>query len=216
VSDLQRQIRQMRVFRAAFAALAVPHTFMFVADVAAGSFAAVSLVFCVLMIVRNTRRIGTLRARERELNRPRMTPEDYRQLREMELELGWEPSEPDMPARPQPRPLSDSGVVQLADPARLCGQPADGDQCRECEQRLKRTELTATGPFPDTTALSGTGSLSAPMTGPGGHWRPLSELTAENEVRLKATEHFAALARVGRESCIGFCPICAARKEGIA
>jgi hypothetical protein len=70
---------------------------MFVAAAAAGSFAAllaaVSLVFCVLMIVRNTRRIGTLRARERELNRPRMTPEDYRRLREMEIELGWEPSE---------------------------------------------------------------------------------------------------------------------------
>jgi hypothetical protein len=49
-------------------------------------------------------------------------------------------------------------------------------------------------------------SDSAPMTGPGGRWRPVSELP-----EVGAAAHFAALAEAGRESCPGFCPVCAAR-----
>jgi hypothetical protein len=139
------------MFRAAFAVLAVLSTLTFAADVALGSFAALASVpgiaVCVLMIVRNTRLIGSLRLQERELARPRMTPEDWRQLREMEIELGWEPSEAPAPEAGQTPPAKVTGGT-----------------------------LTAfTGPLPDTAALS------APMTGPGGRWRPLSELLAENK-----------------------------------
>jgi hypothetical protein len=77
---------------------AVLNAFMLAANVAIGSLlalasaAAAAVIGCLLMIVIQTRQIGSLRARARDLNRPRMTPEDYRQLREMEIELGWEPS----------------------------------------------------------------------------------------------------------------------------
>jgi len=211
----------MRMFRAAFAVLAVLSTLTFAANVALGSFAALASVpgiaVCVLMIVRNTRLIGSLRLQERELARPRMTPEDWRQLREMEIELGWEPSE---------APALEAGQTP---PAKVTGGT-----------------LTAfTGPLPDTAALS------APMTGPGGRWRPLSELLAENKAAgftaaacdcggcgeasrefgrqlreqviasqgiplawvTTADGHFAQLARVGRERCIGFCPICSERSK---
>lgn len=42
--------------------------------------------------------------------RPRMTPEDYRQLRELEADLGWEPSEPCAPVKvPVPSALRPPG-----------------------------------------------------------------------------------------------------------
>jgi hypothetical protein len=51
--------------------------------------------------------------------------------------------------------------------------------------------LTANGAPAATAALAGTGSLTAAV-------------------------HLAGLARVGRESCVTYCPICAARREATA
>lgn len=60
--------------------------------------------------------------------------------------------------------------------------------------------LTASGgAFSVTAALSGTGSLSAKVT--------RDDVAYASE----SSEHFAQLARVGRERCAGFCPICAER-----
>ena len=235
VTDVQRRARQMRMFRAAFAALTALNALILAADVAAGSLAALlaaaAVAFCVLMIVRNTRLIRSLRLQERELNRPRMTPEDWRQLRELEAELGWELSE--LPA----------SMAKPAQPAR-----SFAEQAKVVENSVR---LTAAGSVSMASLLSGTGTLSAPMTGPGGRWRPLSELLAENRAAgftaaacdcggcgeasrefgrqlreqviasqgiplawvTTADGHFAQLARVGRERCIGFCPICSERSK---
>jgi hypothetical protein len=155
--------------------------------------------------------IGTLRRRERELNRPRMTSEDYRRLREMEIELGWEPSEP--PDPPTTGGRGDGGVGLVTDQD---GRPETAGIFRNADGSHSVDPAIRRGEFPDprppyTGPLSGTGSLSAPMTGPGGRWHPVSEL-AEHDARAAETaEHFAALARVGRESCVGFCPMCEER-----
>jgi hypothetical protein len=105
-------------------------------------------------------------------HRPRrtMTPGDYRQLREMEIELGWEPS----------------------GPACDCGKSAE-ERAREWDEQIIASQGIP-GP-----ALSGAGTLSAKAD-----WDDVAYPS-------EASEHFAALARVGRERCIGFCPICAER-----
>jgi hypothetical protein len=128
-------------------------------------FSAAGVIACVVVIVMHTHRIGILRARERELNRPRMTPEDYRQLREMEIELGWEPS----------------------GPACDCGKSAE-EHAREWDE-----QVIASQGIPPARLADG-----------------------EGKDATETALHFAQLANVGREHCIGFCPICAARKEGIA
>jgi hypothetical protein len=176
----------------------------------------------------------------RVTRRPRttMTLEDWRQLREMERELDWELSEPPASVAESARPAP--AAVECI----RCGQARVtpvGGMCVPC-RRQERRVMTATPIEPAGTALNGPGFLPAPMTGPGGRWRPLSELPEvkadggipaepliENMRReleghapvtwddvayaSEASEHFAALARVGRESCIvpARCPICAAR-----
>lgn len=315
MSNAQRAIRSLRVSRAVFLAAAVLLV-LIASNLAAyspGSAFAMALPVAILLTfaVAQTSTIRRWRAEERELSRPRMTPEDYRRLREMEAELGWELSE--MPASaPAPAPPARKSALPAACECTLCGRRYEARRegtCGPCRRQETRV-LTANAQVsaPGTAALSGTGSLSArvtpggrdylpggvvirycaapgkrvvledegagslsaPMTGPGGRWRPLSELPevkaaehfadlaaegresciipsecpmcAERDRRrepegipadrliegmrreleasapayadARAAEHFAALARVGRESCIGFCPICAERKRG--
>jgi hypothetical protein len=186
---------------------AVLNALILAANVAWGSllttpFSAAGVIACVVVIVMHTRRIGILRARERELNRPRMTPEDYRRLREMEIELGWEPSE--VPA----------SVAELAPgftpPPALTLPVTDTTTMADFELGVAWLYATlGMPPAPEAEAEQAEPPSSAPMTGPGGRWHPVSELP---EVKAAiAAAHFAELANVGRESCIGFCPICEER-----
>ncbi len=132
----------------------------------------------------------------RVTHRPRrtMTPDDYRRLREMEIELGWEPSEL---------------------PATLTELPPSSPE-----------PLTATPGVSAGPALSGTGSLSAKgrpvdsVWSTGGSSRCICPACQQSmrEGRGKvpdavAAEHFAQLARVGREHCLSYCPICAERDQ---
>jgi hypothetical protein len=216
VTDVQRSIRQTRRLRVAAFFAAALNALMFAVNVTGNSllalilvpFSAAAVIACLALIAWQTRMIGTLRQRERELSRPRMTPEDYRRLREMEIELGWEPSE--LPTDVK---------------APVAATPRES-HCFECALRQNEARMRASiiAPKPDLGNLqadldrdmrdlreldaNSAGSLSAPMTGPGGRWRPVSELP---ELAALAAEHFAALDRVGRQSCPGFCPLCAGR-----
>jgi hypothetical protein len=216
VTDVQQHIRRTRMSRVVIVLAAVLSALILAANVAWGfllttPFSAAGIIACVVVIVMHTRRIGILRARERELNRPRMTPEDYRQLREMEIELGWEPSE--VPA----------SVAELAPgftlPPALTLPVTDTTTMADFELGVARLYATlgtlygTLGMPPAPEAEQAEPPSSAPMTGPGGRWHPVSELP---EVKAAiAAAHFAELANVGRESCIGFCPICGER-EGIS
>lgn len=125
---------------------------------------------------------------------PPMTPEDYRRLREMEIELGWEPSASDEP------PLPETSAER--DVQRAMRELARAEAGRE------RAYREAKARHHEPSAPAGEG---APMTGPGGRWHPVSELAERDAQAAETAEHFAALARVGRESCPGFCPMCEER-----
>jgi hypothetical protein len=155
VTDVQRSIertraiKRTRALRSATVLVAILGAVALAVSLAEGSaalagMAAVTIAAILVLIIWQTRLI---RSRRREVHRPRMTPGDYRRLREMEIELGWEPSKPPVPG----------------------------------------------------TVLTPAGIVMAGLSAPG--WSTLNA----------AAEHFAALARVGRESCISFCPICAER-----
>jgi hypothetical protein len=189
----------------------------FAANVALGSLvalaAAVAVIVCLAMVVAQTRLIGTLRQRERELGgpaRPRMTPEDWRRLRELEIELGWEPSEPpaDIEAPVVASPVRDDSECRCLECRKRlllsrikARNSAIGDRIAEVERKIDQIESGSTAPE----------TAPAPMTGPGGRWHPVSEL-AERDA--ETAEHFAALARIGMVSCISYCPMCAGRDAG--
>jgi hypothetical protein len=161
-TGVQRGIKRMRIIRAVIVLTIALNAFIFAVDLAAGSSLAfvppVMITALLAVIAMQTRLIGTLRRQERELNRPHMTVADYRHLREMEIELGWEPSE--VPA----------SVAELAPgftPPPALTLPVTGmTTMADFETGIARLSAT----------LSGTGTPSAPMTGPGGRWHPVNEL----------------------------------------
>jgi hypothetical protein len=172
VADVQRDIRRTRACRVIVVLLAAFSALALAAFTLAGFLAAPILsalvIGCLMVAVKQTRLIGTMKRRERELSRPRMTAEDYRHLREMETELGWEPSE-------VPGSLAAGGIVALEPKPRPVGSVwSTGGSgrctCPACQQSMRE----ARGKVPDDVAA----------------------------------QHFAQLARVGREHCTGFCPIC--------
>jgi hypothetical protein len=176
ITGVQRHIRRMRACRVLVVLAAALNAFMLAVDIAAGSLSAllalVAVIGCLLLLVKQTRVIGTMRRRERELSRPRMTAEDYRRLRELEIELGWEPSAP-------PESLAPGGVVALEPrepPACECGKSAE-EHAREWDEQVREQVIASQGIPPSRVATA-------------------------------AELHFAQLARVGRERCTGFCPIC--------
>jgi len=220
VTDVQRDIRRTRALRVAAFLAAALNAVMLAVNTPHGGlvalilapFSAAAVIGCVVMIVRQTRLIGrwrralgtlalaeaasiqpslirpaagaptpamsvresVLRRVARRPYRPPLTPEDWRQLREMEIELGWEPSEP--PAT----------VAEPARPARK-GAPR---AAREDED-TPAGGTGGTGQIQITYYPPETGS--APMTGPGGRWHPVSELPEHD---AKAAEHFEALHRL--------------------
>ena len=129
----------------------------------------------------------------RVTGRPRriMTPDDYRRLRELEAELGWEPSEPLMPV---PEPARKTAAFRPETECMQCGQGY------EAHRRTGTITSAGSVPLSGTAALSGTGTLSAKAT----TWDDVAYPS-------EAFEHFAQLARVGRERCIGSCPMCEER-----
>jgi hypothetical protein len=142
----------------------------------------------------------------RVTHRPRrtMTPDDYRHLRELETELGWEPSE--MPMPEPARPTRGTGSPVACECVRHASDRAFAQgPCATCRQRARSGTLTATGPvtLSGTAALSGTGTLSAKAT-----WDDVAYPS-------EAAQHFAKLAKVGLEYCLSYCPICAERLDAL-
>jgi hypothetical protein len=180
---------------------AVLNALILAANVAWGSllttpFSAAGVIACVVVIVMHTRRIGILRARERELNRPRMTPEDYRRLREMEIKLGWEPSEApasaEVPQAKAPERLTSAGIV-------WAGPALSGTGSLSVKGRLTACDC---GKCDDAAREFGRQLREQVIASQG---IPPARLSTAAEL------HFAELANVGRERCIGFCPICEER-----
>ena len=183
-NDVQRQIRGARVTRALFAVPAVILAVLSAVRLADGAvflgvLSTLAAALFVVSAVLTTARIGLLRktaartgaslpppAREAVLrriaSRPRrtMTPGDYRRLRELEAELGWEPS----------------------------GLACDCGKSQEEHAREWDEQVIASQGVPPTRLTDG-----------------------EVKDATEAAQHFAQLARVGLEHCIGFCPICAER-----
>ena len=205
-ADVQRRIRQTRRLRVAAFFAAALNALMLAVNGAGGSllnqilapFSASAVIACLALIVWQTRMIGTLRRRERELSRPRMTPEDWRRLRELEIGLGWEPSEPPADEIAARAALADRMLAATMASVSAC-------ECGHCDGSH---EGPAMGWFRDTRRPAPGEGEGAPMTGPGGRWRPVSELFERD---AQAAEHFAGLASVGRESCIDPCSMCAER-----
>lgn len=103
--------------------------------------------------------------------RPRkvMTLADYEHLRQLERELGWEPSEPMMPVKARPiagsvrawheeltAKATGKAVYSREDgECRLCSTATgyrDNRACGECEQELRRAKLRAARPSASTKA----------------------------------------------------------------
>lgn len=168
-------------------------------------------------------------ALRRIAGRSRMTPEDYEHLRELEAELGWEPSEPcapvDLPERrPTPTPrrgtgtLTATGKVSLADGPALSGtgslsavrnglggvwSTAGSRFCRCLDPARRLVQVQPLNPaFPSVTMCAACGrrvEQHAPATRAA--WDDVAYAS-------EASEHFAAPARVGLEHCISPCPMC--------
>jgi hypothetical protein len=245
VSDVQHSIRRTRALRVAAFLAAALNALMLAVNVAGGSllglilapFSGAAVIALLALIVAQTRMIGTFRRRERELSRPRMTPEDYRRLREMEIELGWEPSDPPADA--------EAPVTASPRQARVDG---GGCRCLECRRRQNEARMRALiiAPKPDLgnpqadrdmrdlreLEANSAGSPSAPMTGPGGRWHPVSELSERDAMAADVrpgrcrpaggfatqadlshmAEWLAAEAKAGRGP--SYCPVCADRDAG--
>lgn len=136
-------------------------------------------------------REGVLR---RIAHRPRMimTDEDYKRLREMEIELGFELGE--MP-EPTALPLADEPAAETAadrDRLPVGLRPVPGCTCPPVEIRAIDSAVPV-------------GVVCAACE------KQISQVTVAVEPSAAPAEHFAALARVGRDSCLSFCPICADR-----
>jgi hypothetical protein len=205
------------VLRVVIVLAAVLNAFMVAANVAIGSLLALlstaTVIGCLVVIVVQTRLIGTMRLRERDLNRPRMTPEDYRRLREMEIELGWEPSElpasVTAPVAPSCCACAEPSLVEVRAPESAA---AAAVYCRDCGRRVRDH---GRHPVRRPARIQGADSVWS-TSGTGRGWCPAchqSMLEARGKVpSAVAAEHFAQLARVGRKSCISRCPICAERQ----
>ena len=134
--------------------------------------------------------------------RPRktMTPEDYQQLREMERELGFEPSDVPVPAPSAAEAEQAARNMQAAlrkyasEPVPVMAQDP-GTCMREQAEHLRRQIIFSYGVPPARVINAG-------------------ERLAAEDLLANAAEgavHFAQLARVGRESCVSPCRLCEAR-----
>jgi hypothetical protein len=160
-TDIRRQVTTARISRSLIVAGTVIEALLFALHVAHGAFTlaafsgltalvfALAAVFATLNLrrLRRTRELDRpatmdkIPARERALrhlaSRPRriMTPDDYKRLRELERELGWEPSE-------APESLAAGGVVALEPrepPACHCGKSAE-EHAREWDEQVSASQ----------------------------------------------------------------------------
>lgn len=206
MTDIERSIRRTRKTRVAVVLLAVLNALALAWNVASGSALAFVPAACIaallVLIVVQTRLIGILQ-RTRHLN--------------------WRADQLELAAKAVRENAQRSCAHANAEPVDLL---LTGERvawvCPDCNAELPAGWSPSVTVPAAVLSLSGAGAISArelsvpaapvgegaPMTGPGGRWRPLSELPVPGDV---AAEHFAALARVGRESCVSFCPICADR-----
>jgi hypothetical protein len=184
-NDLHRPIRVLRVSRAAFLAAAVLGVVfanvLAVYSLAAAFAMAIPIAILLTFAAVQTSTIRRWRAEARELNRPRMTPDDYQRLREMEIELGWEPSEPPAPEAELP----------AESPQAACDCGKCEDAAREFDEQLREQIIASQGIPPAQV--------------------PERLTDSEVKDATEAAVHFAQLARVGRESCASPCRLCEVR-----
>lgn len=234
MSDLQRSIKRARVFRAGAVALITLNAFTLALNIAMGSLLALApaalIVGLLVLIVMQTRMIGTLRrtqhlnwhAEQRELavrairentqsscSHPAAVPVDLLLTGERvawicpdcnaELPAGWKLTAK-VTAAPSvcecPDETRDTVWVHVPERATWVAS-----YCAACGRGTGTITSTGSGRPSGTAALSGTGALSAKARLTDGEVKDATE----------AAQHFAQLARVGRERCIGSCAMCAER-----
>jgi hypothetical protein len=238
-----RPVRTVRAGRVIVTLTVIPNIYFGIVNFLAGqgvafaSFAAV--VFVLGVVAFQTVVIRRMEAKSgqhyplaepvlrRIAHRPRriMTPDDYKRLRELEAELGWEPSEPLVPAAGRPSRDATAPVAAPVPPSYCaCAEPSlvevrapesavpPAAYCGRCGRRA-RDHGRGEGRHParprrvdSVWSTSGTGRCTCPAC-----QQSMREARGR-EAAAVAAEHFAQLARVGRNSCASWCPICAERE----
>ena len=180
-SNVQRQIAGARILRTLCITAALIEVLLIAVHIASGAIvpAAVSGLIAVLFAASAVLATARIRITQRML---------------AQAGTGPAPAFAAPPARPLPVTAAttmadfEAGVARLSATSGSCAHPAaepvdliTGERvawvCPDCNAELPaRWTLTATPSVSADPALSAAGSLSAPMTGPGGRWRPLSEL----------------------------------------
>jgi len=150
VTDLRRSIGQARTIRAAAVYLIALSALILAGDLDGRSpswpVPAACIVALLVLIVMQTRQIGRSQALAREAHRPRMTPGDYRRLREMEIELGWKPTE--LPGAAGELPAPGRGVMtgppEVKAAEHFAALPGD---CRHPAARIDKGLCRACGTY---------------------------------------------------------------------
>lgn len=250
-----RASNRIRVLRVAMAPFLARHLALAALDSAAGRYLLVLVnVACALTLVGvvalQTCLIGRIEKRRgargslpeaalrRVASRPRttMTPEDYEHLRELEAELGWEPSEPCMPVKvPEPMvpgtsfaafsermgdfqkaiALAAAGSISFSSGT---GKPA-ARECRLCGDDIASVQARipeSAEPLRSCCLECAQEIRREDIRQKRAAAKPQAPSYAlartDREIAdVRAVMHFEALARVGLEHCISPCRMCAER-----
>jgi hypothetical protein len=206
----RRGIKRMRIIRAVAALAVALNAFIFAVDLSTGSplvlLPPACIVALLVLIVMQTRLIGTMRraqylnwhAEQRELAVRAIRENTQRSClhpdaKPVDLLLTGERVAwicPDCNAE-LPAGWTPQAQVPAESPHAACDCGKCDDAAREFDEQLREQVIASRGIPP----------AQAP------------ERLTDSEVKdaTEAAVHFAQLARVGRESRIGFCPICAER-----
>jgi rubredoxin len=237
-TGMERLVRWMRIVRLGTVPLIALNASVIAVSIAAGSplpFAAAALIaFGLAVILVLTCAIGTLErtreleARVRELDQAR--PCAHASAEPVDL---FNPSTGERDGERVGWVCPDCNAELRAgwSPAKKVLRAEGGGSGGTWEAVSRAVELTASGSISAASLLSGTGSLSAKPRHLGGKRftsssgrcicpecqqamrEALSDAKARAAGHLKAAEHFAALANVGRKRCLSYCPVCAERDE---
>jgi hypothetical protein len=140
-----------------------------------------------------------------------MTSEDYRHLREMEIELGFEPTDspglPEKPAAIAAEREADRAIHEMA----LAEARLESDY-RAAKAESERASRLAGQDFASPFRRQVIASFGIPPA----RVRVIDTVEPPTDVLSDAADaavHFAQLARVGRESCVSACRLCEARDK---
>jgi hypothetical protein len=202
-SDLQRSIDRARSFRFAAVCGVAVDAFLIVANLARGPASAlvpsVALVALLALIVLLTRQVRTLQ-RAQELNRHAGRLELAAKVAGIAFS-----SCPHFAAEPVDLLLTGERVAWVC-PDCNAELPAGWAPGARAERKAPRSAKPHRG---GVWSTSGSGRCTCPAC-----QQSMREARGRESAAV-AAEHFAQLARVGRESCISYCPICAARQASL-